>query len=338
MHAAVHPVQAPAAPYPWLLADIGGSNARFAWVEKPGMQPLHVRTLAVADYPQLVDAAHAYLSSLVQVGLAQRSRPGSAAFAVATAPGGEHVEFTNSPWGFSRREMAQQLRLAGPLLVLNDFEALALSLPRLRAAQWQSADGRAPHFSAPVAVVGPGTGLGVAGLLPVDGGWLAIPGEGGHATLAPHNDFESQLLSAARHEFPHVSAERFLSGIGLPVLYRAIAAVSGQPAAPEADGKWIVEHALADDDALASATIDHFCAMLGGFAGSVALTFAARGGLFIGGGIVPRLGEHFTRSAFRERFEAKGRFSEFLRGIPTPLITDTLAALDGAAQALAQTH
>ena len=323
------------APFPWLLADVGGSNARFAWMSGPGQAPQHVRTLAVAEHPQLVDAARAYLSGLAVSGLiAAGEQPASAALAVATAVTGDAVQFTNSAWSFSQRELAQQLRLR-TLVVLNDFEALALSLPRLRPEQVLGGPGTQPN--APLAVVGPGTGLGVAGLMPNGPrGWLALPGEGGHATLAPADDFESALLSAARQEFPHVSAERFLSGIGLPVLYRAVAQVQGQRAVPGVDGKWIVERALADDDGLAGQTLDTFCAMLGGFAGSVALTFGARGGVYIGGGIVPRLGDRFARSAFRQRFEAKGRFSGFLQPIPTPVITDTLVALDGAAQALTQ--
>lgn len=349
MTAAAHQVPAPAAPVgapgPWLVADIGGSNARFGWIPQPGGQPLHVRTLAVAEYPELLDAVRAYLGGLSHAGLvAGLAQPRSACFAVATAAHQDLIEFTNSSWRFSQREMAAQLGLvdSSALRVLNDFEALALSLPRLRPNQWQgdtrfAGKGR-PDFAQAVAVVGPGTGLGVAGLLPLagGGGWQALPGEGGHATLAPGDDFESALLAAARREFPHVSAERLLSGIGLPVLYRACAAVLGQRAVDEVDGRWIVERALVDEEPLAVATIDRFCAMLGGFCGSVALTYGARGGLFIGGGIVPRLGERFAQSKFRERFEAKGRFSDYLRDIPTPLITDTLVALDGAAQALAQ--
>ncbi len=334
------------APGPWLVADIGGSNARFAWVPRAGDQPLHVRTLAVAEYPELLDAVHAYLGGLSHAGLVSGgAQPASAAFAVATAAHGERVEFTNSSWRFSKRQMAAQLGLAGAgrLRVLNDFEALALSLPRLRSTQWQAdprfAGTAAPDFAQTVAVVGPGTGLGVAGLLPLaEGGWQALPGEGGHSTLAPHDDFESQLLSVARREFPHVSAERLLSGIGLPVLYRSVAQVLGQRAVAEVDGRWIVERALVDEEPVAVETVERFCAMLGSFCGSVALMLGARGGLFIGGGIVPRLGERFATSAFRARFEAKGRFSDYVRAIPTPLITDTLVALDGAAQALAQTR
>ncbi len=329
------------AAYPWLLADVGGSNARFAWVPGPNLPPQHVRTLAVAEYPQLIDAVRAYLGGLSLATYGDASRevkaPRSAAFAVATAVTGDAVHFTNSTWSFSRSAIAKQLSLQ-TLLVLNDFEALALSLPRLRPGQWTplTPEAAEPLWTEHLAVVGPGTGLGVAGLVPCSEGWRAVAGEGGHTTLAPFDDYEAALLSATRREFPHVSAERYLSGIGLPVLYRAVAAVEGQRAVADVNGKWIVERALADDDALAGRTLDTFCAMLGSFAGSVALTFGARGGVFIGGGIVPRLGERFTRSAFRERFEAKGRFSDYVRAVPTPLITDTLVALDGAAQALSQ--
>lgn len=322
------------APFPWLLADVGGSNARFGWVASATQPPQHVRTLAVAEHGQLAEAARAYLHGLAVSGLLPaQERARSAALAVATAVTGDAVRFTNSAWSFSRRDLAQQLGL-DLLCVLNDFEALALSLPRLRPEQVR---GDRSSLVAPKAVIGPGTGLGVAGLLPDgQGAWLAVPGEGGHASLAPADDFEAALLDVTRREFAHVSAERYLSGIGLPVLYRAVATVLGQRPVVGVDAPWILERALARDDAVAERCIDSFCAMLGGFAGSVALTFGARGGLYIGGGIVPRLGARFAQSEFRARFEAKGRFTDYLRAIPTPQIVDTLAALDGAAQALAQ--
>jgi glucokinase len=186
-----------------------------------------------------------------------------------------------------------------------------------------------------LAVIGPGTGLGVAGLLPTRHGWVAVPGEGGHATLAAADDFEAALLAAVRRDFPHVSAERLLSGIGLPVLHGAVAAVLGQPGGLLTAGD-IVERGLAGDDLACQRTLDSFCALLGSFAGNVALVLGARGGVYIGGGIVPRLGEAFFQSRFRERFEAKGRFDAYLQAVPTYLITDTLAALSGAALALEQ--
>jgi glucokinase len=162
-----------------------------------------------------------------------------------------------------------------------------------------------------------------------------VPGEGGHSTLAPADDFESALLAAVRREHDHVSAERLLSGIGLPVLHGAVASVLGLPAAALAADE-IVERGTGTGDEVCSRTLDAFCALLGGFAGSIALVFGARGGVYIGGGIVPRFAERFVASDFRARFEAKGRFRPYLQAVPTALVTDTLAALSGVALALEQ--
>lgn len=327
---------APGPALPWLVADIGGTNARFGWVAKAGAAVTQVRTLRAADHPGAAAAARAYLDELARELGADWVAPRAGAFAVATAVSGDRVEFTNSGWSFSRLAVAAELGLDA-LLVLNDFEALALSLPTLAAGQLRvigEAASAAPPRAAR-AVIGPGTGLGVAGLLPRGDGWLAIPGEGGHATLAAGDEFEAAVIAAVRREFAHVSAERLLSGIGLPVLHRGVAAALGVPAGV-ASAEAIVEGALADNDALAARTVEVFCSLLGGFAGNVALTLGARAGVYIGGGIVPRLGDRFFRSRFRERFEAKGRFEGYLRAIPTFLITDTLAALGGTAAALGQ--
>jgi glucokinase len=318
---------------PWLVADIGGTNARFGWVDGDASRVQHVRKLPTAGHAQPADAVRAYLREQAQLlGPAFRP-PVRAAFAVATAVSGDEVAFTNSHWRFSRSTLRAELGLQA-LLVLNDFEALALSLPRLGADQMR-AHGALPQPRGTMAVIGPGTGLGVGGVTQTAHGWVALPGEGGHATLAAIDDFESALLQHARGEFPHVSAERLLSGIGLPVLYRAVAGVLGETA-QALPAEAIVERGLAGDDALCTRTLDAFCALLGSFAGSVALTLGARGGVYIGGGIVPRLGDYFFRSRFRDCFEAKGRFRDYLQGIPTALITDTLAALSGAALAIEQ--
>jgi glucokinase len=321
------------APLPWLVADIGGTNARFGWVDAAGGAVKHVRKLPVAEYEGPAQAVRSYLRALsAELGSGYRA-PRMAALAVATPIEGDTVDLTNSDWRFSRKALQAELALDG-LLMLNDFEALALSLPRLGAAQLR------PHRELPqprgtLAVIGPGTGLGVGGVIQTRHGWVAISGEGGHATLAPADDFESELLRHVRREFPHVSAERLLSGIGLPVLHGAVAAVTGT-AAPALPAEAIVERGLSGGDAVAAKTLDAFCALLGSFAGNVALTLGARGGVYIGGGIVPRLGDRFFASAFRERFEAKGRFRAYLEPIPTAVITDTLAALAGAAQAIEQ--
>lgn len=325
------------AAYPWLVADVGGTNARFGTVAAPGAAVEDVRVLPVAGHAGPAAAVRAYLDGMP----AGQARPRSAAFALATALDGDRVELTNGAWSFSRSALQQELGLQ-TLLCLNDFEAQALSLPRLRGHQLRAwgAPPPAPESIAVgtvMAVIGPGTGLGVGGVVRAPGRWIALPGEGGHMTLAPADDFESAVLGQARREFPHVSAERFLSGIGLPVLCGAVAAVLGQGEDVGAlPTERIVALGLSGESAACARTLDVFCAMLGGFAGNVALTLGSRGGVFIGGGIVPRLGERFFRSEFRSRFEAKGRFQPFLAGIPTALITDTLAALAGAAQALEQ--
>ncbi|MGQ3053572.1 MAG: glucokinase [Roseateles sp.] len=325
------------AAYPWLVADIGGTNARFGTVAGPGAAVVDVRVLPVAGHADPAAAVRAYLTDRP----AGQTQPQSAAFALATALHGDRIELTNGAWGFSRAATQAELGLS-TLLCLNDFEAQALSLPRLKPHQLR-AWGEAPPATEAVAagtvmaVIGPGTGLGVGGVVRAPGRWLALPGEGGHATLAPADDFESAVLSHARREFPHVSAERFLSGIGLPVLCRSVAAALGE--GEDISGlptEQIVARGLSGESPACARTLDVFCAMLGGFAGSVALTLGSRGGVFIGGGIVPRLGERFFQSQFRARFEAKGRFQSYLEGIPTALITDTLAALSGAALALEQ--
>jgi glucokinase len=319
------------------LADIGGTNARFGWLAEGQVQAQHVSTLRAADHASPADAARAYLDSLAQALGPAYAAPAAAAFAVATAVGSDHIALTNSGWAFSRLQTRNELQLS-ELLILNDFEALALSLPGLKDHQvTRIASAAAPAAAAApggtLAVIGPGTGLGVAGLVPTRHGWAAIPGEGGHATLSAADDFESALLAAVRREHPHVSAERLLSGIGLPTLHRGVAAVLGVTAATRTAGE-IVDGALSGTDAVCGRTVDTFCALLGSFSGNVALVLGARGGVYIGGGIVPRLGDRFFQSAFRERFEAKGRFQGYLQAIPTFLITDTLAARGGAARAL----
>ncbi|MFZ5550316.1 MAG: glucokinase [Pseudomonadota bacterium] len=327
------PAPAPAS-YPRLVADIGGTNARFAWVERPGGAPRHVRKLSVPDYPGPAEAMRAYLAGLAaELGESYRP-PRHAAMAVATAVVDDRVAFTNSHWAFSRLGLQADLGLDG-LQVLNDFEALALALPHLGAAQLRP-HGALPAPHGTLAVIGPGTGLGVAGVVETPRGWLALPGEGGHSTLAPGDDFESDVLRVVRQEFAHVSAERLLSGIGLPVLHRAVARVLGAPVEALWPAEHVMERGLARSDEAASRSLDAFCSLLGGFAGSVALVLGARGGVYIGGGIVPRMEERFFASAFRERFEAKGRFRPYLEAIPTALITDTLVALTGAAAAIEQ--
>lgn len=319
-----------AAALPWLVADVGGTNVRFGFVDDESGEVRHVQVFATGAYAGPAHAAAAYLAQRQGADAPFRA-PRAAAFAVATAVEREPIALTNAGWSFTRAELQDALGVER-LSVLNDFEALALALPSL-GPERLCLIGPWPPGPGARAVVGPGTGLGVGAVVPTAAGWHAVPGEGGHATLAAGDDYEAAVIAHARREFAHVSAERLLSGIGMPVLYRAVAGVEGM-SAPLADAPSIVRAALDDADLLAQRTLDTFCALLGSFAGNVALTFGARGGLYVGGGIVPRFAERFAASRFRERFEAKGRFAPYLQAIPTPLIVDPLSALVGAAASL----
>ncbi len=316
--------------FPRLVADVGGTNARFGLVFAHAPTVVaHVETIAVASQPSLEDAAAFYLANVTE----KQLNPKIAAIAVATPIAGDVVAFTNSPWQFSQTALRDALGISH-LRLLNDFEALALSLPRLSAHQLRLVNDIAPTAGIK-AVVGPGTGLGVGAVVPTASGWVALPGEGGHVTLAAADEAEAELLAYLRRSFAHVSAERLLSGTGLPTLYAGVCAVAGV-AQRERSARDIVAAGLDGSDPQCHDVIEHFCAMLGGVCGNAALTLGAVGGVYIGGGIVPRLGARFFDSKFRARFEAKGRFDSYLKKIATPVITDTFAALNGAALALEQ--
>ncbi len=332
-----------------LVADIGGTNARFARVGPDGRHGEPVK-LAVADYPSLADAARAALERLPGPDIDR------AAFAFAGPITGDAVSLTNARWSFSVEALRKELGLAR-LLVLNDFAALAWSLPFLaphelrhigRAAGVAPGEpGRAPEPGTTLAVLGPGTGIGMSGLVPTpSGGWAAISGEGGHATLAPADEREADILAWTRRHHPHVSIERLVSGTGLPLLHAAVGVVDGYTlddggeggdadAASPLSAADITARALAGE-AHAHATLATFCAMLGSAAGNLALTLGARGGVYVGGGIPPRIESFLGASQFRARFEGKGRFSEYLGPIPTWLIDARAPALRGAAHALAR--
>jgi glucokinase len=234
----------------------------------------------------------------------------------------------------SRSELAAALG-ATQVLLLNDFEALALALPQLSDQQIRWIGPARADRRWPMAVIGPGTGLGVSSCVPVGNGFIALAAEGGHVTAAAADDFEADVLRVLRAELGHVSAELVLAGPGLSRLHRAVCTVRGTAYQP-LDAEGITRAALEHGDAGCRATLDTLCAMLGTFAGNVALTVGARGGVLVAGGIVPKLGDFFDRSRFRERFEAKGRFAAYMASIATGLITAPHAALTGAAHALAQ--
>jgi glucokinase len=317
----------PASSYPRLVGDIGGTNARFALQEAPDTAPQRVRRFATDDCPTLVDAVRRYLAEerVPQVALA--------AIGIANPVTGDRIRMTNHPWTFSIEETRVALGLER-LVVVNDFHALALSVPMLSPGDLVQVGGQVPEPGEPLALIGPGTGLGVSGLvfMPDGRARVALDGEGGHVTLCAVNDDEERVVRRLRERFGHVSAERVLSGQGLENLYEALS--GGATALAAAD---ITARAIDGSDADCWKVVDMFCAMLGSIAGNLVLTLGARGGVYVGGGIIPRLGEAFQRSAFRARFEDKGRMAAYLRPIPAYVITaETSPALLGAAQALDQ--
>ncbi|MDZ7653231.1 MAG: glucokinase [Burkholderiaceae bacterium] len=323
-----------AAVFPWLVADIGGTNARFGLISAQDAAVEQVISVRCADYATPEAAACAYLAEISRrTGAAPRPR--IAAFALATAVNGDIVRMTNSPWTVSAAAARNALG-AERVILLNDFEALALALPRLAPMDVMAIGGGLINHRLPMAVIGPGTGLGVAACVPTpEGGWVALPSEGGHVTLAAADDFEADVLRIVRGEHAHVSAERLLSGLGLPLLYRAVATVRGQPFNASLAAPDITRLGLQRSDASCTEAVDTFCAMLGGFAGNVALTVGARGGLLVAGGVAHTLRDYLPHSRFRERFEAKGRFRGYLAPIATGLVIAPHAALAGAGQGIA---
>jgi glucokinase len=309
-----------------LVADVGGTNARFGLVRGARGLPEQQKTLVTASYPGIDTAIEAYL------GQVNAERPREAAIAIANPVTGDVVKMSNCHWTFSIEDVRRKLGLER-LLLVNDFTALAMSLPVIPPAQLQQIGGGTPVSGSPLALIGAGTGLGVSGLIPFQGGWIPLESEGGHVSVCACCDREADIIAMTRRTYPHVSAERLLSGMGLENLYRAIAQL--ERAEPESlTAAQVAERGLAAQDRFCGEALETFCAIMGSIAGNLALTLGARGGLYIGGGIVPRLGDYFARSAFRKAFESKGRFGAYVTPIPAYVIREGNPALLGAAMAL----
>jgi glucokinase len=294
-----------------VLSDIGGTNARFALLDNGRVGP--VERFAVADYQSVTDALEAFLDR-------QPCRPELTGALVAAAGPveGNRCEMTNSHWVIDAASLKGRFALRDAIVV-NDFHALAWSLLKLESKSLHAVGRGNAARGAPAAVIGPGTGLGVSCLVPAPHGPVVLATEGGHVTLAGADMREDAVIAEMRARFGHVSAERALSGMGLQNLYRAIAGVDGIRV-DDLEPEQITAGATDGSCPVCAEALDMFFALLGGFAGNAALIFGARGGLFIGGGIVPHAIDYFEKSAFRERFEAKGRHRDYLAHIPTQVI------------------
>lgn len=310
---------------PRLLADIGGTNARFALLQADDIRDEAV--LACADYPDIVAAVEFYLRSVGASAAGQR--PQEAAMAIAGPITGDLIRMTNHPWQFSAATVRRQLALKR-LSFFNDFTALALSLRYLPANELEPIGKGRPVRDAPIALIGPGTGLGVSGLIHTGAQWIPLQGEGGHVTLAVMNEREFAMLGKLRQRFSHVSAELVLSGPGLVNLYDALCEVDGL--VPEVlTPAEITRRANEAACRTCLEAVHMFCGLLGTMAGNLVLTLGAVGGLYIGGGVVPHFGRLFAASHFRARFEDKGRFADYLAAVPVYLIRSPLPAFVGLA-------
>jgi glucokinase len=315
---------------PRLLADIGGTYARFALEVAPG-EFAHNASLRCAEHADFHAAISAYMGGLQGVA---RDHIKNAAVAIANPVAGDDVRMTNYHWKFSIEQMRERLQFDN-LVVVNDFTALAMALPGLLPNQRRQVGGGMAVPRSVVGLIGAGSGLGVSGLIPAnDNGWIALGTEGGHTSFSPRDERELAILQFAWRQLGHVSFERLLSGPGIELIHRALCVTGGKPyqvlGAPE-----ITRLGLAGEDATCREALDVFCAILGTAAANLAVTQGAFGGVYIGGGIVPRLGAYFDQSPFRQRFEDKGRFSDYMKGIPTFVITAADSTLVGAAMILA---
>lgn len=311
-----------------IVADIGGTNARFSRVDLASLALDQVAVYPCAEFATLADALTHYrqqhqLNAVKHVGIA-----------IACPVNGDDVSMTNFHWQFSVRAMQQQLGLDA-LQVINDFTAVAMCLPALTATEKVQLGGGDVQPGKPMAVLGAGTGLGVAHLLPVNDSYIPLPGEGGHIDWAAQNEQEWFIQQMLAKEYGHVSPERLLSGPGLEAIYKALALYRRQVAEPLSAAD-IARLALSGQSALATATVQQFFAALGSVAGNLALTLSTFGGVYVAGGIVPKLLPLAGQSEFRARFEAKGRFSAFNRRIATYVVTAEQPGLVGAAVYLKQ--
>jgi glucokinase len=313
-----------------LVGDVGGTNVRFALADTSGPAPRisEADSYRCADFPGLEQAIEHYLAHVD----ARGARPRSAVVAVAGPVNNGVAELTNGHWRMSNAGLHAAGFSAARLI--NDYTALALAVRRLGAEDLGAigeANGTAEGKT--IALVGAGTGLGVAAAVRADGEEVIATAEGGHIAFAPVDETEIEILRVLTGVFGRVSLERILSGPGLVSLRWALGRIDGkevEPVAPED----VVARAMAGSDPLCAQTLDRFCAIYGSAAGDMALVYGALGGVYLGGGIAPRILPWLRKSEFRTRFEAKGRFAGYLAPVPTKVIMHPYAALLGAADAV----
>jgi len=289
-----------------LLADIGGSKSRFALANSAGRP----ERILIMENDTVADLDAAVCRYLDETG----ASPRAATMAIAGPIDGEEVALTNRAWRFRRGELAKRFGWS-QLRIVNDFEAIAWALRNLAPTETRPLGKPVPPRDGVKVVLGPGTGLGVAALLPADGRWHVVASEGGHASFGPQAADEVEVFSRLWKACGHVSAEAVLSGPGLVRLARAL-----DPQADSHAPETIVAGALAREPSALAAT-RLFVRLLGRFAGGLALTFKALGGVYIAGGVAGGLGPLLDEPQFRAAFEAHPPYQTLLETIPTLLMT-----------------
>lgn len=310
-----------------LVGDIGGTNARFAMADIDELTIDHFAAFSCRGFPSLEAVIAAYLASVPH-------RPKMASLAIAAPIWGKRIEITNLDWSFTHEDIAAATGAETPVLV-NDFEALALSLPYLIPHDLHPLNGGKPVENGAKVVLGPGTGLGVAGLVYGTGSWVAVPGEGGHVSFPAQDVEEVEILRRLSAGGGWVSTERLISGPGLERIYAILRDMRGVPSAPKPVAE-VTRLALAEEDPFAVEALGYFLKWLGRFAGDMALVYGATGGVYLGGGIAPRILKALEGEAFRSAFTEKGRLTGLLSQVPVNVIMAGDVALRGAAIALSR--
>lgn len=314
-----------------VVGDIGGTNARFASLATDDPHDLSdIRVYPCLDFEGLADAFRAYCADVnIQTDVL--------AVAMACPVERDVVKMTNNHWQFSKQALRQELGLA-ELRTINDFTAQSLAVPLLRADEQLILHAGEPNERKPKLVIGPGTGLGVGGLVPTADAWVPIVCEGGHVAATAGNHQEAEVIEYMRDRFGHVSAERLISGQGIENLHQAYSHLAGIDRPEDWTAAIISRRAIEERDELSVKALDTFCAMLGTTVSNAAVTLGSLGGIYLCGGILPRMVDYLNASEFMHRLHHKGRFERYMQSMPVVIVTAPYAGLLGAAAAVDNTH
>lgn len=322
-----------------LVADIGGTNIRLAITDKNN-NINDIKTYECEQFPHLSNVIHQYLTDkkLLNTQI-------NACLAIACPVDTDSISMTNLPWKFSQKQLKAELKL-NTLTLINDYTAIAMAIPLLTDDQKVKIGGGESVLNQPIAVCGPGTGLGVANLENINGHWHCLGGEGGHIDFAPVDELDIKIFQQLKKTKNRISYEQLLSGYGLEQTYQALLVINNQQASNgeltkpsiKLSAKDISTKALAGSCGVCEQALSQFCKILGSFAGNLALTTGSIGGVYIAGGIVPRFVDYMKKSEFRERFETKGRMSHINKQTPTYIITESQPGLLGAAAYINQIY